>query len=103
MEYALGPEGQVTLAESGRTVPSLIEVSQSEAFLDPSKPPKRARVFLDGIPSIRVLPVISTWPEIEDATGPILENGLYLGQPASEVAERIDRVTRPLFARGETP
>ncbi len=83
VEYALGPEGQVTLAESGRTVPSLIEVSQSEAFLDPSKPPKRARVFLDGIPSIRVLPVISTWPEIEDATGPILENGLYLGQPAS--------------------
>ena len=103
VEYALGPEGQATLAESGRTVPSLIEVSQSEAFLDPSKPPKRARVFLDGIPSIRVLPVISTWPEIEDATGPILENGLYLGQPASEVAERIDSVTRPLFARGETP
>ena len=102
MEYALGPEGQVTLAESGRTVPSLIEVSQSEAFLDPSKPPKRARVFLDGIPSIRVLPVISTWPEIEDATGPILENGLYLGQPASEVAERIDRVDAPAVrARGD--
>ncbi len=103
VEYALGPEGQVTLAESGRTVPSLVEVSQSEAFLDPSKPPKRARVFLDGIPSVRVLPIISTWPEIEDRTGPILENGLYLGQPASEVAERLDRSTRPLFARGETP
>ena len=103
VEYALGPEGQVTLAESGRTVPSLVEVSQSEAFLDPSKPPKRARVWLDGIPSIRVLPIISTWPEIEDATEPILENGLYLGQSASEVAGRIDRVTRPLFARGETP
>ena len=45
----------------------------------PVEPPQRARVFLDGIPSIRVRPVISTWPEIEDATGPILENGLYLG------------------------
>jgi multiple sugar transport system substrate-binding protein len=103
VEYALGPVGQATLAASGRTVPSLIEVSRSEAFLDPSLPPKRARVFLDGIPSIRVLPVVSTWPEIEDATGPILENGLYLGQPADEVAERLDRATRPLFARGETP
>jgi multiple sugar transport system substrate-binding protein len=103
VEYALGPQGQATLAESGRTVPSLVDVSRSEAFLDPSLPPKRARVFLDGIPSIRALPVISTWPEIEDATEPILENGLYLGQPASEVAERIDRATRPLFARGETP
>ena len=103
VEYALGAEGQATLAESGRTVPSLIEVSRSDAFLDPSLPPRRARVFLDGIPSIRVLPVVSTWPEIEDATGPILENGLYLGQPADEVAERLDRATRPLFARGETP
>jgi multiple sugar transport system substrate-binding protein len=103
VEYALGPEGQRTLAESGRTVPSLVDVSRSEAFLDPSLPPRRAKVFLDGIPSIRSVPVISTWPEIEDVSEPILENGLYLGESASEVAERLDRATRPLFARGETP
>ena len=103
VEHALGPEGQATLAESGRTVPSLIDVSRSDAFLDPTAPPRRARVFLDGIPSIRPVPVISTWPEIEDTSEPILENGLYHGQPASEVAERLDRATRPLFARGETP
>jgi multiple sugar transport system substrate-binding protein len=103
VEYALGPDGQRTLADSGRTVPSLVEVSRSDAFLDPSLPPKRSRVFLDGVPTIRRVPVISTWPEIEDASEPILENGLYLGQPASDVAERLDRATRPLFARGETP
>jgi multiple sugar transport system substrate-binding protein len=103
VEDALGPDGQRTLAESGRTVPSLVDVSRSDAFLDPSLPPKRSRVFLDGIPTIRRVPVISTWPEIEDASEPILENGLYLGQPASDVAERLDRATRPLFARGETP
>ena len=103
VEYALGPEGQRTLARSGRTVPSLIAVSRSDAFLDASLPPRRAEVFLDGIPSIRPVPVISTWPEIEDASEPILENGLYLGQSAPEVAERLDRATRPLFARGETP
>ena len=103
VEYALGPEGQATLAESGRTVPSLVDVSRSRAFLDASLPPRRARVFLDGIPSIRPLPVVSTWPEIEDAAEPILETGFYLGQTAAEVAERLDRATRPLFARGETP
>lgn len=102
VEYALGRDGQRTLAQSGRTVPSLIDVARSDAFLDPSLPPRRAKVFLDGIPSIRPAPVISTWPEIEDASEPILENGLYLGQPAGEVAERLDRATRPLFARGET-
>ena len=103
VEYALGPEGQRTLAESGRTVPSLVDVSRSDAFLDPTLPPRRAQVFLDGIPTIRRVPVISTWPEIEDASEPILENGLYLGQPASQVARRLDAATRPLFARGETP
>jgi len=82
-------------------VPSLIEVSRSDAFLDPSQPPKRARVFLDAIPTIRRVPAISTWPEIEDAAEGILENGLYLGQPADEVARELDRVTRPLFERGE--
>jgi multiple sugar transport system substrate-binding protein len=103
MEFALGSEGQRITARSGRTVPSLVEVSRSRAFLDPSKPPSRSRVFLDGIPTIHRVPVISTWPEIEDATEPILENGLYLGRPASEVARELDEATRPLFARGDVP
>jgi multiple sugar transport system substrate-binding protein len=103
VEFALGPEGQRIVARTGRTVPSLISVSRSKAFLDPSQPPRHARVFLDAIPTIRQLPSISTWPEIEDATRGVLENGLYLNQPVDEVIRELDRVTRPLFARGETP
>ncbi|MGI9110845.1 MAG: ABC transporter substrate-binding protein [Gaiellaceae bacterium] len=101
VEFALGAEGQRIVAETGRIVPSLIEVSRSEAFLDPSEPPKRARLFLDAIPTIRRVPAISTWPEIEDAAEGVLENGLYLGQAADEIARELDRVTRPLFERGE--
>jgi multiple sugar transport system substrate-binding protein len=103
VEFALGQEGQRITARTGRTVPSLIEISRSEAFLDPSKPPQRSQVFLDGIASIRKVPVISTWPEIEDAAEPILENGFYLGRPAERVARELDEATRPLFARGEGP
>ena len=103
VEFALGPEGQQIVAGTGRTVPSLISVSRSEAFLDPSQPPGNARVFLDAIPTIRRLPSISTWPEIEDATAGVLENGFYLGQRVDKVIRELDRVTRPLFARGETP
>ena len=47
--------------------------------------------------------MISTWPEIEDVTGRILENGLYKALPADEVVRRIDEATRDLFARAETP
>ena len=103
IEFALGPEGQRVVARTGRTVPSLISVSRSPAFLDPSVKPQNARAFLDGIPAIRRVPSISTWPEIEDAVDPILEQGLELGVPAAEVAQRIDEATRPLFARAEHP
>jgi multiple sugar transport system substrate-binding protein len=103
IEFALGPEGQRVVARTGRTVPSLIAVSRSPAFLDPNVRPKNAQAFLDGIPAIRRVPSISTWPEIEDTVDPILERSVELGVPAAEVAREIDEATRPLFARAEHP
>ena len=103
VEFALGPEGQPITARTGRTVPSLISVSRSPAFLEPSRAPSNSEVFLDGIPTIRRVPTISTWPELEDASEPIIENGLYLGRTAREVAQELDEATRSIFARGEGP
>jgi multiple sugar transport system substrate-binding protein len=103
VEYAVGPEGQRILAGTGRSVPSHIAVSRSRAFLDPAKPPRNARVFLDTIPTVRRVPSISTWPEIEDVTDGILENALYRGDRLDQVIRDIDAKTRPLFARGQTP
>jgi multiple sugar transport system substrate-binding protein len=99
IEFANSPEGQRVVARTGRTVPSLQSVARSDAFLDPAAKPANSRVFLDGIPTIRRVPTISTWPEIEDAAEGILENGLYLGQDPMRVAKELDRTTRPLFAR----
>ena len=101
MEFALGPEGQRITARSGRTVPSLIEVSRSEAFLDPKAKPASSRVFLDTIRHIRRVPSISTWPEIEDAAEPILEGGLYENVPSDEVTRQLNARTRGMFARAE--
>ena len=101
MEFALGPEGQRITARSGRTVPSLIEVSRSEAFLDPTAKPASSRVFLDTIPFIRRVPNISTWPEIEDASEGILEGGLYESVPTAEVTRQLNARTRGMFARAE--
>ena len=33
IEYAAGPEGQAILAETGRTVPSMISVAESDVFV----------------------------------------------------------------------
>lgn len=103
LEFSLSAEGQAVLVETGRTVPSNIDVSRSSAFLDPSLPPSRSQVFLDTIDSIRPTPTISTWPEIEDVTSAILEDAMYKGLPVDEVVHRLDDETRDLFARGEAP
>lgn len=99
MEFALGPEGQRITAEAGRTVPSLIEVANSDVFLEPGRPPENSQVFLDTIPHIRRVPTISTWPEIEDRTDEILEIGMYHRVPALDIAQRIIRETTEMFAR----
>jgi multiple sugar transport system substrate-binding protein len=99
VEYALGPEGAPVIARTGRTVPSLRSVAESDAFLDPSQPPRNSRVFLDMIENIRNVPTISTWPEIEDASDGILENGMYLGEPVNDVVEKLERATKPMFER----
>ncbi len=101
LEFALGPEGQRITARSGRTVPSLKSVAQSSDFLDPSLKPAHSEVFLEGIPAIRRVPTISTWPEIEDAAESIIEQGLYRGVRADEVARQLIDRTTPMFARAE--
>jgi multiple sugar transport system substrate-binding protein len=103
VEYALSAEGQRIVAATGRTVPSHMGVSRSAAFLDPAQPPRRAQVFLDAVPTVRAMPTVSTWPEIEDVVAGVLENALYRGDKLDDVIRGIDEQTRPLFARAEAP
>jgi multiple sugar transport system substrate-binding protein len=102
LEFALGTEGQETAATTGRTVPSLRSVAESNAFLDPSLPPANSQVFLDNIPSIHAVPQIETWPEIEDVVNALLEEAYYDTTGRGEVGELVTAIldqTRPLFER----
>ncbi len=87
IEYAAGVEGQTTLAYTGRTVPSLRSVAESDAFLKGTRlggqvgiglPPRSARIFLDTIPTIRRVPSISTWPEVEEAFNSAFKRAFYV-------------------------
>ena len=98
VEFAVGPQGAPILARTGRTVPSLRSVAQSEAFLDPTQEPEHAQVWLDQIPFIRRTPVIATWNEIEERADAIVEEWYYGLEPPEALGIEIDLATRELFA-----
>lgn len=87
IEYAAGVEGQTILAYTGRTVPSLKSVAESDAFLKGSRlggqvglslAPQNAQVFIDTIPTIKRVPSISTWTEVEEAFDSAFKRAFYV-------------------------
>lgn len=97
IEYANSIEGQTIVAETGRTVPSLISVANSPAFLDPNSKPASSQVFLDVIPTIRALPIHPNWAEIEDTASEELARGFYGETDAYDAMLRAVQRTRDYF------
>lgn len=99
IEFANSVEGQELVATTGRTVPSLRQVAGSRAFLDPEQPPANSRVFIDTIPRLRRVPLLTTWAAIEETASREIERAFY-GQVSVEeaVASAISR-TQPYFER----
>jgi multiple sugar transport system substrate-binding protein len=102
VEYAQGIEGQTIAAQLGRTVPSRKDVASSPAFLDPSKPPANSKVFLDMIPNMKLIPIISTWPQVESAVNEELERAFYGLITVDDMIKNSTNATKPLFAEAET-
>jgi multiple sugar transport system substrate-binding protein len=105
LEFALGTQGQEIATATGRTVPSLRSVAESDAFLDPNVPPASSQVFLDNIPSIQAVPHIATWPEIEDIVNDLLEEAYYEPVGSGEAGELVVAIldqTAPLFERANS-
>ncbi|HVE95136.1 MAG TPA: sugar ABC transporter substrate-binding protein [Acidimicrobiales bacterium] len=99
VRFAGGVAGQRVTSRGGRVVPSVRTIAEGD-FLDPLLAPAHSRVFVDAIPHLRRLPVLSTWPEIEDATDQTLERLFYDGGDVTDAMADLDRRTRPLFERG---
>ncbi len=98
IEFAHTPEGQRILASSGRTVPSLRAVAESETFLDPQRSPANSRAFLDTIPAIRSVPIMATWVDIEELVGEELERAYYGQASLDEAIRAATERAQPFFA-----
>ena len=101
VEFANSTTGQTLVAASGRTVPSLPAVAESSAFLDPTKPPANSRVYLDTIPTLGRVPLMTTWAAIEERASREIERAFYGRATVKEAIESANRLTEPYFDRAE--
>lgn len=97
IEFAMSRRGQEILAESGRTVPSRIDVLDSPAFLEPAEPPASSEVFADNARIARATPHTATWSTVEGAADDVLESIFYGRTPRDEGLVRLVEETTPLF------
>ncbi len=102
IEFANSVEGQPIVAKSGRTVPSLKAVAESEAFLDPKLPPSRADVFINNAPILRRVPVISTWQEIEGVADQEIERAFYGDITVDQAARLAFQRTEEYFLQADS-
>lgn len=102
IEFANSVDGQTIIAKTGRTVPSLIEVAESDAFLDPTQPPSRAKIFIDNPDLLQRVPLISTWPEIESVASEEIERAFYGDITPDRAAQLAFQRTEEYFLRAMT-
>ena len=96
--FSVGTQGQTITALGGRTVPSLMPIAQSPAFLDPSQEPAHSQAFLDAVPNLRRTPVLPNWPEIEDIAEEVLTRAFYEpGFTIDDAIRLLKEQTDPLF------
>ena len=101
IEFANSAEGQAIVARSGRTVPSLMEVASSSAFLDPAAKPANSRVWLDTVDTLRGVPVMAGWVDVEEFTEIELERAIFGRASVDEAIETMITRTLPFFAGEE--
>ncbi|NDL57560.1 ABC transporter substrate-binding protein [Phytoactinopolyspora mesophila] len=97
IEFAMDVPGQERLAASGRTVPSRVDVAQSEVFLEPHEPPRSSQVYLDAEPHLRTTPRTGTWSRVEREANALLEEVFYGRVEREEGLRRLEEDLRPLF------
>jgi multiple sugar transport system substrate-binding protein len=101
IEYANSVAGQELVARSGRTVPSLVSVANSPAFLNPEQAPANSRIFVDTIPVIRRVPTMTTWVAIEETANQEVERAFFGEVSVAEAAASAASLTQGYFDQAQ--
>lgn len=98
IEFAVSEEGQTILAGTGRTVPSMIRVAESDAFLN-STPPANNQVYLDAAENIRALPMLPGWNTFEELFSKELQRAFYGEIGVDELIDGAAALAKPMLER----
>lgn len=90
IEYAVSETGQTLLTETGRTVPSMIRVAESEAFLK-SSPPANNQVWLDAAENLYAFSIHPQWNTLEEMLSQELQRAFYGEATVDEIIEAANK------------
>lgn len=76
------------VVRAGYLVPANSEVALSEEFLQPGRLPEHSSVFNSSVRGIQISPLLSVWPELEQAVAPAL-NQLVQVPVLDDLQERL--------------
>jgi multiple sugar transport system substrate-binding protein len=87
------------VAESGYLAPANVQVSLSDAFLEPGQLPLHASVFNNSIKNMRIPPLLNTYNELEDAVADPIRQLLEVEVPDLDaLTEQIDTASQTVLA-----
>jgi multiple sugar transport system substrate-binding protein len=101
IEYANSEAGQRIVARSGRTVPSLLVVADSEDFLDPSLPPANSRIYVETASILGRVPVHPGWAGVEETANREIERAFYGQATVEEAAQAAIELTASFLEEEE--
>ncbi|MEM8859120.1 MAG: sugar ABC transporter substrate-binding protein, partial [Chloroflexota bacterium] len=91
VRFALSEEGQTILAQTGRTVPSRMRIANSSAFLNENQPPANSDIWLESVPSLRIVPLHPNWLQLEEMASAEIEEAFYGRISPNEAIVRIQK------------
>jgi multiple sugar transport system substrate-binding protein len=84
LQHITSRQAQLDEVAIGQTTPSRVSVATSQEFLDPTRPPKSAKLYADGQEYVVRDPVHSRWPDVErEVLTPLMNEGLWSGRSSA--------------------
>jgi multiple sugar transport system substrate-binding protein len=97
--FASGKKGAALTARSGGIVPANLAALHSDAFEQPGQFPLNVDVFGDVMRRADVMPDPPTWPQVVDATQPLVKRLFYAPVlDLDTLLPRIDALSAPLLS-----